>query len=164
MKIIVSKMGAARSQLLEAIRMFFEQRDPISIHTLVGAALEILHDHFDDVEIVWDAKLFFHYDTIYIKDAHRREFKAKINEARNFFKHAARDLNEGKTTIEFETATTDFRIIESIRCLAILEKENFVNSPEFRMFIVWYAKKYPTQIKDEERQRFDKVALDPKII
>jgi hypothetical protein len=60
MKINVSKMAAAKSQLLEAINLFLEERDPISIHTLTCAALQILHDHFDDVGQVWDHKLIFH--------------------------------------------------------------------------------------------------------
>jgi len=53
--------------------LFFEQRDPVSIHTLVGASLQILHDHIDDVGIVWDENLFLHKDTIYIKDEYRKE-------------------------------------------------------------------------------------------
>ena len=55
MKITVSKIAAAKSQLLEAINLFFEERDPISIHTLTCVALQILHDHFDHVGQVWDA-------------------------------------------------------------------------------------------------------------
>jgi hypothetical protein len=103
-KITVTKIGAARSQLIEAIRLFFEQRDPVSIHTLVGASLQILHDHIDDVSIVWDKNLFLHKDTIFIKDEYRKEWHAKVNEARNFFKHADRDLRDGKTIIEFEAS------------------------------------------------------------
>lgn len=40
----ITKIGAARSQLTEAINSFFEERDPVSIHTLIGAALQILND------------------------------------------------------------------------------------------------------------------------
>jgi hypothetical protein len=68
--------------------------------------LQILHDHIDDVSIVWNENLFFHKNTIYIKDEYRKEWRDKVNEARNFFKHADRDLRDGKTTIEFETVAT----------------------------------------------------------
>lgn len=161
MKMTVSKIDAARAQLLEAIRLFFEKRDPISIHTLVGAAMQIVHDHIDEGTAL-DENLFFHYDTIYIKDEYRKKFKDKINEATNFFKHADRDLREGKVTIEFETASTDFRIVKSIRCLKIIEGDAFVNSPEFRVYIVWYALKYPTHIKGEARQKFAKINRNPE--
>lgn len=32
----------ARSQLLTALKLFFEDADPVSVHTLAGAAQEIL--------------------------------------------------------------------------------------------------------------------------
>ena len=102
MKINVSKIGAARSQLIEALRLFFEQRDPVLIHTLVGASLQILHDHIDDVGIVWDEILFLHKDTIYIKDEYPKEWRVKVNEARNFFKHADRDLKDGKQLLNLK--------------------------------------------------------------
>ena len=40
----VSKFDAARRQLETAIRLYFFQGDPISIHTLASAAAQILHD------------------------------------------------------------------------------------------------------------------------
>jgi hypothetical protein len=68
MKITVTKIGAARSQLIEAIHLFFEDRDPVSIHTLLGASLQILNDHFTDVGAVWDDNLMYHFNTIYCVD------------------------------------------------------------------------------------------------
>jgi hypothetical protein len=65
------------------------------------------------VSIVWDENLFFHKGTIYIKDEYRKEWRDKVNEARNFLKHADRDLREGETTIEFETVATQFHIFRS---------------------------------------------------
>jgi hypothetical protein len=40
----VSKFDAARRQLETAIRLYFFQGDPISIHTLASAAAQILQD------------------------------------------------------------------------------------------------------------------------
>ena len=40
----ITKRDAANRQLNEAIHFFFEQRDPIAIHTLVGSAALILSD------------------------------------------------------------------------------------------------------------------------
>jgi hypothetical protein len=158
MKINVSKIGAAKSQLIEALRLFFEQRDPASIHTLVGASLQILHDHIDDVGIVWDENLFLHKDTIYIKDEYPKEWRVKVNEARNFFKHADRDLKDGKTTIEFETVATQFLIFEAIRCLKLVENDSFDFVFEFQVFWGWYGLKYPTHLKPECREWFKRLS------
>ncbi len=156
MKMRVSKVGAARSQLLEAIRLFFEQRDAVSIHTLVCAAMQILHDHIDE-GTAWDNNLLFHFDSIYINDEFRAEWKSHINDPANFFKHADRDIKSGRTAIEFNTAVTRFYILEAIRCLRIIESDSFVFSPEFRTFTAWYALKYPQHLKTEARDRFAKL-------
>ena len=162
MKITVSKIAAAKSQLLEAINLFFEERDPISIHTLTCAALQILHDHFDDVGQVWDHNLIFHYDSIYIKDEYRKDYAEHVHKVRNFFKHADRDLKAGKTSIEFNTEENAFYILEAARCLRIVEGSNYVFHPEFRAFICWYGLKYPNHFKDEEIKRlFSRKDVNP---
>jgi hypothetical protein len=40
----LTKLDAARHQLKTAIRLFFEERDPVSIHALASAAQEVLRD------------------------------------------------------------------------------------------------------------------------
>jgi hypothetical protein len=147
MEIIVSKIGAARRQLLEAINLFFEERDPISIHTLVGASLNILHDHLD-TDAVWDLSLALHPETIYIKDEYRKEWITRIRDARNFFKHADFDLKKGRYEIEFNTEVNIFHILEAIRCLQCLEADKFEFLPEFRIFYIWFMLKYPDLLKD----------------
>ena len=42
--IIVAKLDAAKRQLETAIRLYFSNGDPISIHTLAGAAYNIVWD------------------------------------------------------------------------------------------------------------------------
>ena len=157
MKINVSKIAAAKSQLLEAINLFFEERDPISIHTLTCAALQILHDHFDDVGQVWDHNLIFHYDSIYIKDEYRKEYAEHVHSVRNFFKHADRDLKAGRTSIEFNTEENAFYILEAARCLKIIEDRNYVFHPELRVFIGWYGLKYPDHFNDQGKQSLIKL-------
>ncbi|MBX3330464.1 MAG: hypothetical protein KF722_08690 [Nitrospira sp.] len=147
MKIAVSKIAAAKSQLLEASNLFFEERDPVSIHTLTCAALQILHDHFEDIGQVWDHNLIFHYDLIYIKDEYRKQYFDKAREAANFFKHTDRDLKTGKTSIEFNTEENAFYIFEASRCLRIIEGSNYVFHPEFRAFVCWLGLKYPNWFK-----------------
>jgi|ERR1035438_9095364 hypothetical protein len=145
---IVTKIGAARSQLNEAITLFFEERDPVSIHTLAGAALQILNDHIQDEGIVWDNSLLFHYNSIYIKDEYRREWYSKVNEARNFFKHADKDIRDGKTSIDFNPTMNDFHIMEAIHSLKVVEGTQCVFSLEIRAYLAWLALNHPRFFKE----------------
>ena len=42
--ILISMLDAARRQLDTAIELWFRDSDPVSIHTLISVAYEILHD------------------------------------------------------------------------------------------------------------------------
>ena len=119
----------------------------MAVHTLVGASLNILHDHFD-IDAAWDSNLMLHPESIYIKDEYRKEWLTLIRDAKNFFKHADRDLKKGRSEIEFETDINIFPILEAIRCLRILEAAKFEFSPEFKVFWMWFALKYPHLITD----------------
>jgi hypothetical protein len=41
----ISKIDAAKSRLMPAIELYFEDRDPVSVHTLAMAAAEIIDRH-----------------------------------------------------------------------------------------------------------------------
>ncbi len=156
MKIKISKIGAAKSQLLEAINLFFEGRDPVSIHTLVGAALEILNDHFNAKE-VRDSNLVLHKDSIHIKDEYRKEWKDSINKFKNFFKHADRDLKQGVREIEFSPDINEIFILEAIHRLQGVEKDKDVHEPEFKVFIAWMMKMRPGLFKEDQKQNVEKI-------
>lgn len=158
MKTKVTKIGAAKSQLLEAINLFFEERDPVSIHTLVGASLEILNDHFDDKGEVWDLNLALHPDSIYIKDEYRKEWADSLNKAKNFFKHADRDLKKGIDDIEFDPDVNEFFILETIRRLQLVQKDAFIFEPEFKVFSAWLMRKRPHMVKAEHRETVEQVS------
>lgn len=148
MIITVTKMNAARSQLIQAIWLFFEEDDPVSIHTLVGESLEILNDHFSNVDEVKNNMLLFHSDTPMVSNDRRKENKNIRNEAINFFKHAKEDLKKNKNEIEFYTASNDFYIFGAIQCLlAIEKKESFDPTAtivfEIQAFLLWFHYEYP---------------------
>lgn len=146
MKVCVTKLKAARNQLEEAIRLFFEERDEVSIHTLVCAALQILNDHISEDEACKN-NLILHYDTIYIKDEYRNLWQNHLWKARNFFKHADRDIRKGNIFIEFETELNAMNIFECIRCLVIVEKDTYIRSPELEAFRCWYILNKPDIFK-----------------
>jgi len=137
--------------------LFFEDRDPVSIHTLAGAALEILNDHFDNIDDVWDHNLALHRDSIYVKDDYRKQWSDSINKAKNFFKHADRDLKNGVTEIEFDPDVNEFFILEAIRRLELVEKEDHIWEPEFKVFSAWLMKNRPNLLKKDQRHLSDQL-------
>ncbi len=153
----------AKSQLIEAIHLFFEERDPVSVHTLSGASLEILNDHITDKGIVWDNNLIFHYEAIYIKEECRKEWQAKVREAKFFFKHADRDLKKGKIEIEFDPETNEFYILEAIKTLGAVIKEEHFWPAEFKIFLAWIICKYPQIFEDRAvAEQLIRAALETK--
>lgn len=142
----ITKMDAGKAQLREAIIMFYEDRDPVSIHTLIGAALEIFNDHIQDKGAVWDNKLFFHPETIYIKNEHKKDFQAHIRKHRNFFKHADRDIKAGIHEIDFDPGLNEIYIFETIRALAAIEPKFKTVETEF--FTFWMIEKNPSFVDE----------------
>jgi len=81
----ITKLSAAQSQLSTAIWLYFEDRDPVSIHTLATAAGEII-DHLCKSRGVQSTR---HQLREAIKPEKRKEVFDKLDAARNFFKHAS---------------------------------------------------------------------------
>lgn len=152
MKVTIEKLDAARSQLRTSIKLFFEDRDPVSTHTLACAALAILHDHIPSEE-AWKHDIMLHYNTIFIKDEGRKIWAGKIREAANFFKHADNDLKIGKTHIEFTPDLTKFYIMEAIQCIRILDgKGAEAKDMVYMTFITWLLQNHPDLLKEEGKQ------------
>jgi len=82
----VSKLDAAKRQLDCAIGLWFEEKDEISTHTLVGAAYQIIHDlnkKRGGKDLLFDAD--------FIKDEYRKEVREFMRKDFMFFKHADHD-------------------------------------------------------------------------
>jgi hypothetical protein len=101
--VIVTKESAARSQLETAIRLWFNDGDPVSIHTLAAAANELLNrvgSKFGKQSPVQK----------YI-EARPEVVGKRLRKAQNFFKHAYTDLNE---RLDYDPAHGDLLILDSI--------------------------------------------------
>ena len=83
-KITVTKLDAARRQLRTAIRLWFNDGDPVAIHTLAYAAYEIIHV----VSKKRNRTRLLVFDSPMIKNEYRSAWNKKIKEHANFFKHA----------------------------------------------------------------------------
>src|SRR5258708_319157 len=104
----LDKLDAACRQLRTAITLWFNDGDPVSVHTLAFAAYEIIH--------VVSKKRNPHrrdllFDTLVIKDDYRRDWNDSIKRHANFFKHADRDPDK---VIEFNPIISEMFILFSI--------------------------------------------------
>jgi hypothetical protein len=132
----VTKLEATDRQLREAIRLHFEGRDPISIHTLAGAACELAADL---------STAAGHPDPFLelVKTERMKEAKDLIRGPQNFLKHADRDP-EG--VLEFEEFATVFTIL---RALCLYEHASGkALLPEGMVFMAWAGVKYPSVLRD----------------
>jgi hypothetical protein len=85
----VSKQDVALRQLNTAIRLWFADGDPVSIHTLLAASHEIIHRLYRNAGY---KSLLFNSERI--KPQFHGLWAKKIKEAPNFFKHIDRDGND----------------------------------------------------------------------
>ncbi|MDD2774219.1 MAG: hypothetical protein PHP45_11060 [Elusimicrobiales bacterium] len=128
----LTKSDAAIRQLEEAIILFFEDRDAISIHTLATASHQILRD-IDSTCSFLD---------ILERDCVKDEFRKNVRDdytrkAQNFFKHADKDKN---ATIAFKPAFTEFLIFDATLMWLYA---GGAKSIKLTAFLLWFSAKYP---------------------
>ena len=156
-KIEYSKLDAARAQINTAIKLFFLDECPVSVHTLSSASYTILYD----VSKKSDSDFHFEMD-VRIKPEHLREWKDAVNKASNFFKHADRDPD---AKIEFEVATNELRLMNCCWGYADLTKEF---TPEMSIFMGWMKLFYTDLFNLEENEvktiqtSFEQCNIDPE--
>lgn len=126
---IVTKLEVANRQLCSAIRIFFDNGDAVSVHTLACAAREIYEKHC----LKADRPRMFDF----VKDGNPayqdKELWNLLNAARNFFKHPGESLSE---TIEFDDAMNDFALLTACTDCATLCAPR--QPPEVQAFSLWY--------------------------
>ncbi len=101
----ISKLDAAKRQLETAIRLYFNDADPISVHTLACAAHGILSDinkkHGGRPMIVSDSR---------VMDEYKKKVRQKLLEAKNHFKHAN---NDPDAVIDFNPEVNEYFILDA---------------------------------------------------
>ena len=120
----IGKIDVARRQIIEAVRLFFEGRDPVVIHTIIASAHQVLHDLGAKTGITGAIKNTSQWDS---------------NFPFNFFKHADRDPEEKIYVEQLQQLTSDF-IMDAIFMLQQISG----NIPiEAKVFWSWFVSKYP---------------------
>ena len=135
----ISKLEAAQRQLNRAIRMLFEDDDPICTHTLAGAASTLLADLVEHYMpgATWEQKVQ--------EDSRlsQTQFFSIARKAQNFLKHADQDPDGA---LRFDPHDTDATLT-----LAVFNAmELGPLSPEADVFQLWaLALLCPIELKSE---------------
>jgi hypothetical protein len=129
-KIKISKLDAARRQMLTAIRLYFNHGDIVSMHTLAAAAFKITQNICDASPDLSDSVTDWIDQCV--KPEAKKIFWSKLHETANFFKHAE---NDPDAVHEFYPEQT-----ENLLFFAVYQYHQLTSewSLEIRLFITWY--------------------------
>jgi hypothetical protein len=135
----IYKHDIVRRQIKEAVRLFFEQRDAVVIHTIIASAHRVLTDLGKSKGV---ASLI--NSTTALRDTEIQGFLRSINYPYNFFKHADRDA-EAKINIgPLERFTQDF-IMDAI---VMLQRLCGDIPMEAKVYWSWFVSRYPEDFND----------------
>ena len=133
----VTKLDAAKRQMNEAIRLLFEQRDEVSVHTLACAAGQVLCDLCKARGVPAPFR-----GGEMIRKKHQKEWRGVLAKSENFFKHAGRDPD---AVHEFKASWTHFLLLDATQMYSGLTKRT---TYEATIFTGWFFLKYPRLLKD----------------
>jgi hypothetical protein len=136
----VSKTDAAKRQLEAAIRLWFFDGDPVSIHTLAAAAHQLVHDLGKARGIATTLR-----ELSNVRPEFRKQMRAAIAHDENFFKHAERDPD---ALLEFKPITTTYMLGDAVFTYEALTSER---PPILRTFQMWMMIQNPDLVKEEFR-------------
>jgi hypothetical protein len=129
----IQKIDAACRQLDTAITLWFQESDPVAIHTLACASHQIIHDiihHHGGHDPLFGSP--------YIKAGFKNIAKKHFHKHYHFFKHANRDPNK---SIDFHESAPHPFILYSI--LGI-EQLAFKKTPLQSAFMIFFALNNPS--------------------
>jgi len=135
----VTKVDVVSRQVREAVRLFFEERDPIVVHTVVASAHQILFDLGKRAGI-----------TSAVKNVHAlqqedvQSFLKTINQPFNFFKHADQDPEGAIFLGPLQRLTADF-LLDAV---VMLQQIAGRIPAEAKVFWAWFVSFYPEEFDD----------------
>ncbi len=129
----LNKLECARRQLEAGINLFFQDGDPVSIHTLTCAAYNVIRD----VNGVRGGNPMFAKQRYLQMDG--TPSLSDFNEPENFFKHADRDADAKLT---FHPKFTECLLVDACERYGELTGERV---PEFLVFTLWFMVQAPEE-------------------
>lgn len=138
----ISKLDAARRQL--AVRLYFSEADPVSVHTLTSAAYEVLADISKargGPQTIEQAMLQW------IKPDKVEEAKGRLRAAANFFKHADPDPEAIQL---FNPSQTEVRLFDTCETYRSLTAEQV---PILAVYRLWFFLGPGADLVDPTREK-----------
>lgn len=135
----IDKLEVARRQIIAAVRLFFEEGDPVAIHTLVAPAHQVLVDIGEEKGVhgaIKSAKM--------LQGPDAKKYLKSINFAFNFMKHADHDGNEKINIAPLSRLTSDF-LMDAILLLQLVSGDIPI---EAKVFWTWFVSTYPEEFED----------------
>jgi len=156
----ISKLEAARRQLITSIRLLFEDADSISIYTLAHASSEVL-----DALCKNEGKLRFREQMSSANKMSEKAINRIASHGRNFFKHADRDPDA--VLDDFDDTLNDHVLIAATMDYSVLASSKPM---EVQLYPLWYFGVYPEKlmlpdmqhIKDAADQMLPGLAAQPR--
>jgi len=135
----LTKLDVVERQLKEAIELFYERRDIVTIHTIVASAHQILFDlaNIEDVESFMKNKNKIPSDEFW-------QHIKNLNFPYNFFKHADRDPDEKINIAPLKRISADF-LLDGILMFQSIQGNLFI---EGKIFWAWYLSNYKEDFED----------------
>jgi hypothetical protein len=143
-QVLVTKQSVAASQLESAIWLWFQEGDPVSVHTLAVAA----HDCFRAL-LRHAGKASDWEDWMKSKS---KEFQKKMRVSQNFFKHGHKEL---KAKLLYPTIQGEMLMMDSVTCYELLH-----NRPTglMRLYAQRFLYEHPALITEDALPLFAKNA------
>jgi hypothetical protein len=130
----ISKLEAAERNLGEAIRLFFEKRDSIAVHTLAAASQQVLRDI---AKVSLPNYIGILHDHPSLREDCNSDWRRLLNEPRNFFKHADSDSS---AELEFDEEMNEILLIDAVGILTQISNKPHA---EAAIYAAWFELRYP---------------------
>ena len=144
----LNKLECARRQLETAINLFFQDGDPVAIHTLTCAAYNVIRD----VNKARNGNPMFAKQQ-YVQMGGKPSLD-DFNEPENFFKHANRDADAKLT---FDPKFTEGLLVDACEKYGELTGECVI---QFLVFTLWFMSQAPEKFDIPED--WESFAVDAK--
>jgi hypothetical protein len=127
----VSILDAAKRQMETAVRLYFNDADPVSVYTLTGASHAVLTDLIKKNGSKSSVSDFS------IRNEYKREVRSKIRKAKNHLHSAAKNP---ESTVTVNVLTNEYFLFDACEKYMALTSEHV---PYFIIFRGWFVYKHP---------------------
>lgn len=136
----VTKIEAAERQLRQAIRLFFDRADAVSVHTLASAAYQILIDICKERGIAREME----DSEILVQMSVKKEVIDAMRQPQNFFKHAHKGVPE--ETVRFSSDLASYMMVKAANYYHQITGRQL---EECLILYIWFYTKHPDRAPEQ---------------